>query len=77
MFDNEAVRGDGDGLGWGPITEIRGFLIGTAIETEATLTVVKDDVELFDETLPLSPDTVPDSSCGEVERRLATAEISD
>jgi hypothetical protein len=57
--------------------ELGNELIGTEIETEVAVTVVKDDEELFDDTLPLRPDTVEDSSCGEVERSLATAEIPD
>lgn len=59
-----------------PPKEILGLLVGTAAETEVSVTVSLDEVELFEGTLLLEPDTV-DDSCGEVERLVATAEMPD
>jgi len=59
-----------------PPREILGLLVGPAAETEVSVTVSRDDMELFEGTLLLEPETV-DDSCGDVERLVATAEMPD
>lgn len=67
----------GDVIVPGTPRAIDGLLVGSGTDAEVSITVVRDDVVLFDGALAWQSETVSDDNCGEVERRAAVVQLSD